>query len=93
MDFIFIHKGGLDDIFYCEDKPTISGCGKDNKKLKFLRQSTVDYWSTILPFEGCLKYLTIVTCQFNKLKLQISATKVIFRCDGSLPVKNYQCPL
>lgn len=35
LDFIFLHNGGLDDAFYCEDKPNEHNF-KDNEKTRRL---------------------------------------------------------
>ncbi|KAI7897856.1 uncharacterized protein BX663DRAFT_520932 [Cokeromyces recurvatus] len=76
LDFIFSHNGGLNDAFYCEDKPN-SNTSQDREKTKNLREQALTFWMSLLPYEECIKYITAVTCQFNKLKLQIIGTKLI----------------
>ncbi|KAG2191955.1 hypothetical protein INT47_004738, partial [Mucor saturninus] len=77
LDFIFSHVAGLSDGLFCEDKPTPKESIKDNRKAKDLRENTLVYWASLLPYEECIKFITAFSCQFNKLKLQISLTKVI----------------
>ncbi|CAO3663906.1 unnamed protein product [Rhizopus stolonifer] len=76
LDFIFSHNGGFDDAFYCEDKPN-KNTFRGAKKTKNLRVQALAYWISFLPYEECIKYITAITCQFNKLKLQITCTKII----------------
>ncbi|KAG1446527.1 hypothetical protein G6F46_011344 [Rhizopus delemar] len=76
LDFIFSHIGGFDDAFYCEDKPN-KNTFRDAKKTKSLRVQALAYWISFLPYEECIRYITAITCQFNKLKLQITCTKII----------------
>lgn len=78
LDFIFSHVNtDINDGFFCEDKPNEEECLKDNKKSKALREKSLEYWSHMLPYKGCIKYITSISCQFNKLKLQVKATKII----------------
>lgn len=76
LDFILSHIGGFDDAFYCEDKPN-KNTFRDAKKTKSLRVQVLAYWISFLPYEECIKYITAITCQFIKLKLQIACTKII----------------
>jgi hypothetical protein len=77
LDFIFSHVAGVNDGLFCEDKPTSKESIKDNMKAKGLRENTLIYWTPLLPYEECIKFITAVSCQFNKLKLRINLTKVI----------------
>ncbi|KAG1136864.1 hypothetical protein G6F37_011659 [Rhizopus arrhizus] len=76
LDFIFTNRSGLNDAFYCEDKP-YERASKDNKKTRHLREQALNYWVSLLPYNECIEHITAVTCQFNKLKFQIAATKFI----------------
>lgn len=76
LDFIFSHNGSFDDAFYYEDKPN-KNTFRDTKKTKRLRVQALAYWISFLTYEECIKYITTITCQFNKLKLQITCTKII----------------
>ena len=76
LDFIFTNSSGLNDAFYCEDKP-YERASKDNEKTRNLREQALNYWVSLLPYNECIEHITAVTCQFNKLTLQIAATKYI----------------
>lgn len=76
LDFIFTNSSGLNDAFYCEDRP-YERASKDNEKTRRLREHALNYWVSLLPYNECIEHITAVTCQFNKLKLQIAATKFI----------------
>lgn len=91
LDFIFMHNGGLDDALYCEDKPN-DNASKDNEKTRRLREQALNYWVSLLPYDECIEYITAVTCQFNKLKLQITATKLITDATIHLSVKEVRIP-
>lgn len=76
LDFIFTNSSGLNDAFYCEDKP-YERASKDNEKTRHLREQALDYWKSLLPYNECIEYITAVTSQFNKLTPKIAATKFI----------------
>lgn len=42
LDFIFTNSTGIQDMFFCEDKPTIKISNKDKHKADYLRESAVD---------------------------------------------------
>lgn len=76
LDFIFTNISGLNDAFYCEDKPS-ERASKDMEKTRCLRGQALNYWVSLLPYKECIEHITAVTCQFNRLTLQIAATKFI----------------
>lgn len=76
LNFIFTNSSGLNDAFYCEDKP-YERASKDNKKTRHLRKQALNYWVSLLSYNECIEHITAVACQFNKLTLQIAATKFI----------------
>lgn len=76
LDFIFTNNSGLNDAFQCEDKPS-NRTLKDSKKTQHLREQALNYWVSFLPYKECIEHIVAVTCQFSKLKLQITATKFV----------------
>jgi hypothetical protein len=77
LDFIFTNSTGIQDVFFCEDKPTIKISNKDKHKADYLRESALRYWSSLLPYEECTQHLCALSCHFNKLNLRIMGTKLI----------------
>ncbi|KAL9557228.1 hypothetical protein PS6_001940 [Mucor atramentarius] len=43
LDFIFTNSSGLNNAFYCEDKP-YERASKDNEKTRHLREQALNYW-------------------------------------------------
>ncbi|ORE13986.1 hypothetical protein BCV71DRAFT_276999 [Rhizopus microsporus] len=91
LDFIFTNNGGLNDAFYCEDKPNERAL-KDSEKTRRLREQALNYWVSLLPYDECIEHITVVTCQFNKLKLQITATKFIAGATVHSALKEVRIP-
>ncbi|KAG1458222.1 hypothetical protein G6F56_006445 [Rhizopus delemar] len=91
LDFIFTNSSGLNDAFYCEDKP-YERASKDNEKTRHLREQALNYWKSLLPYNECIEYITAVTCQFNKLTLQIAATKFIAGVTVSSVLREVRIP-
>ncbi|KAG1305472.1 hypothetical protein G6F64_008349 [Rhizopus arrhizus] len=77
LDFIFTNSTGIQDVFFCEEKPTIKISNKDKHKADRLRESALRYWSSLLPYEECTQHLCALSCHFNKLNLRIMSTKLI----------------
>lgn len=79
LDFIFtnIAVAGLGDALFCEDKPTDKVSKKDETKACHLREKSLIYWKSLLPYDACLNHLMAISCQFNKLKLIITGTKIV----------------
>ncbi|KAI7897863.1 uncharacterized protein BX663DRAFT_526707 [Cokeromyces recurvatus] len=76
MDFIFSHTDGLSDAFYCEDKPNNNDL-KDQKKTKNVREQSLKYWTSLLPYPECISYITAISCQFRKLTMHVTGSKLI----------------
>ncbi|KAI7872257.1 uncharacterized protein EV154DRAFT_556475 [Mucor mucedo] len=55
--FIFTNSSGLNDAFYCEDKP-YERASKDNEKTRHLREQVLNYWKYLLPYNECIEYIT-----------------------------------
>ncbi|GAN08225.1 hypothetical protein MAM1_0194c07732 [Mucor ambiguus] len=91
LDFIFTNSSGLNDAFYCEDKP-YERASRDIKKTRHLREQALNYWVSLLPYNECIEHITAVTCQFNKLTLQIAATKFIAGVTISSVLKEVRIP-
>ncbi|KAI8646640.1 hypothetical protein BD408DRAFT_440016 [Parasitella parasitica] len=91
LDFIFTNSSGLNDAFYCEDKPN-ERASKDIKKTRYLREQALNYWVSLLPYNECIEHITAVTCQFNKLTLQIAATKFIAGVTVSSVLREVRIP-
>lgn len=47
---------------------------------------------SLLPYDERIEYITAVTCQFNKLKLQITATKSITGVTVHLALREVKIP-
>ncbi|CEI92304.1 hypothetical protein RMCBS344292_06569 [Rhizopus microsporus] len=77
LDFIFTNSTGIQDVFFCEDKPTIKVSNKDKNKADYLRESALRHWSSLLPYEECTQHLCALSCHFNKLNLRIMGTKLV----------------
>lgn len=79
LDFIFCNTTvtGINDVFVCEDKPTVAESVKDVKKTREIREKSLLYWKAILPYSLGLEHLSSISCRFNKLKLMITSTKII----------------
>ncbi|KAI9484022.1 MAG: hypothetical protein EXX96DRAFT_606944 [Benjaminiella poitrasii] len=69
------------------------------KNVKDLRGKALVYWTSLLPYEDCIKFIATVSCQFNKLKLQAKASEIIDgvivhtmseRRNGFAKLRNYQ---
>ncbi|KAI7887586.1 uncharacterized protein EV154DRAFT_427101, partial [Mucor mucedo] len=71
LDFIFSHMNNeMTDSFFCEDKSTDKESGKDGRKAHYLREKSLEYWTTLLPYSSEIQHLTSISCQFNRLKLR-----------------------
>ncbi|KAI9252231.1 hypothetical protein EDC94DRAFT_281146 [Helicostylum pulchrum] len=77
LDFIFTNSSGIQDVFFCEDKPTVKASNKDKQKADYLRESTLRHWTSLLPYEECTQHLCVLSCHFNKLNLRIMGTKLV----------------
>lgn len=91
LDFIFTNNIGLNDALYHEDKP-YERASKDNEKTRHLREQALNYQVSLLPHNECIEHITAVTCQFNKLTLQIAATKFIAGVTVSLVLREFRIP-
>ncbi|KAI9478381.1 MAG: hypothetical protein EXX96DRAFT_539482 [Benjaminiella poitrasii] len=80
MDFIFSHTDGFSDAFYCEDKPNNNDL-KDQKKTKNVREQSLKYWSSLLPYPECISYIAAITCQFQKLNMHVTGKINISKAD------------
>ncbi|KAG1451352.1 hypothetical protein G6F46_006935 [Rhizopus delemar] len=74
LDFIFTNSTGIQDVFFCEDKPVVKVSNKDKNKADYLRESALRHWSSLLPYEECIQHLCALSCHFNKLNLRIMGT-------------------
>lgn len=61
----------------CEDKLTEAKSVKDITKIRKLREQSLSYWKTILPYPHAIEHLSSTSCRFSKLKLSITSTKII----------------
>ncbi|KAI9482742.1 MAG: hypothetical protein EXX96DRAFT_599514 [Benjaminiella poitrasii] len=64
LDFIFTNSTWIQDVFFCEDKPTAKYRTKTNIKLTILEKA-------LLPYKECIQHLCALSCHFNKLNLRI----------------------
>ena len=53
LDFIFTNSTGIQDVFFCENEPTIKISNKDKHKADYLRESALRHWSSLLLYEEC----------------------------------------
>lgn len=60
LDFIFTNSSGLNNAFYCEDKP-YERASKDNEKTRHLREQALNYWVSLLPYNECTEHINAVT--------------------------------
>lgn len=77
LDFIFTNSTGIQDVFFCEDKPVVKVSNKDKNKADYLRESALRHWSSLLPYEECIQHLCALSCHFNKLNLRIMGSKLV----------------
>ncbi|KAI9469028.1 MAG: hypothetical protein EXX96DRAFT_492230, partial [Benjaminiella poitrasii] len=77
LDFVFTNSTGIQDVFFCEDKPKAKESAKDKNKSSCLRERTLRYWSKLLPYEECSEHLCALSCHFSQLNMKIMGSKLV----------------